>query len=95
LLIVIACILWAFDIFPAYKMGKKVEVDPWDMQQSVTCPLSPFEAVFKSCSPDSHQIIEWTWAAMGKDMDAIMGRVKTRISQHQLVDRDLPVTVYD
>ncbi|RHZ46417.1 cytochrome P450 [Aspergillus thermomutatus] len=80
LLIVIARILWAFNISPAYKMGKKVEVDPWDMQQSVTCPPSPFEAVFKSRSPESHQIIERTWAAMEKDSHAIMGRVKASIS---------------
>jgi cytochrome P450 len=75
--IVIARLLWAFDISAPYRLGKKVEVDPWDMQQSLTCPPSPFEAVFNVRSPAHRELIERAWAETEKDPQVIMDHVQT------------------
>ncbi|KAF9894332.1 hypothetical protein FE257_007835 [Aspergillus nanangensis] len=68
LFIVISRVLWAYDICPAYKDGKKVPVRPWNLKQSIVGPPMPFSATFKIRSPQHERVVKTSWECLGQEV---------------------------
>ncbi|OGE47192.1 hypothetical protein PENARI_c056G02180 [Penicillium arizonense] len=77
LLITIGRILWTYDVTHRYKDGKKIEVDPWNMQQNMTSSPEDFEAVFRIRSLERQKTVEDEWNTAEKDPEAIMNHVRS------------------
>ncbi|EYE91096.1 cytochrome P450 [Aspergillus ruber CBS 135680] len=73
--LVVSRLLWAYNISHAYRDGKKIEVDPWDLKFTFAAVSGPFEASFQVRSPKHQEIIEKEWAA-AKDIDSILDEIK-------------------
>jgi len=75
LFIVIARILWAYNISHCYVNGKKVSVDSLDTTQMLlTCP-SPFEASFSIRSSEHQRIVEQGWESTTTDVNIITDHI--------------------
>jgi hypothetical protein len=61
LFIVIARILWAYNISHCCTNGKKIPIDSWDTGQIIVASPSPFEASFSIRSPAHQRIVEEEW----------------------------------
>ncbi|KAL3961135.1 hypothetical protein ACCO45_006252 [Purpureocillium lilacinum] len=70
--IVIARMLWAYTISHAYRDGKRVEIDPWDLKFTFTAASKPFDASFRARSPHHRQLIEAAWANSERELDVIL-----------------------
>ncbi|KAE8151104.1 cytochrome P450 [Aspergillus avenaceus] len=75
--ILLARLLWAYDISHVYRDGKKVEVDPWDLKFTFTASSAPFEASFSVRSPQHKGVIESTWAEAEKDIGKILESIRS------------------
>ncbi|KAL2014843.1 hypothetical protein VTN00DRAFT_2368 [Thermoascus crustaceus] len=73
--IIIARLLWAYDIGYAYRDGKEVAVDPWDMTDHVTSRPAPFEADIRVRSPAHQTIVETAWSNSEKETHLIFQHV--------------------
>jgi cytochrome P450 len=75
LFIVIARILWAYNISHCYINGKKVSVDSLNTTQILlTCP-SPFEASFSIRSQEHQRIVEQGWESTTTDVNITMDHI--------------------
>jgi cytochrome P450 len=75
LFIVIARILWAYNISHCYANGKKVSIDSLDTIQTVVIGPSPFEASFSIRSPAHQQIVERGWESTITDVNITMDHI--------------------
>lgn len=77
--IIVARILWAFDVERSYKFvdGKKVEVeiDPLARTEGLSSAPEPFEVVFKVRSEKAEQVTRREWNNAEKDVDIILERI--------------------
>jgi hypothetical protein len=79
LFIIIARMLWAFDIEHTYEVKhndelKRVrcEVDPMALEQGMSSRPVPFRAVFKVRSPKAEEVIRKEWEESEKDIDVVL-----------------------
>lgn len=79
LFIIIARLLWAFDIECATEVinGEKTRLvpDPLAMTQGFNSKPMPFKAMFTPRSPNAEDIIKQTWGNAEKDVDIVLNRV--------------------
>jgi cytochrome P450 len=75
LFIVIARILWAYNISHCYTNGKKVSLDSLDTTQTFIIGPSPFEASFSIRSPAHQQIVERGWESTITDVNITMDHI--------------------
>ncbi|KAJ5124289.1 cytochrome P450 [Penicillium bovifimosum] len=73
--IIMARLVWAYDISYAYKDGKRVEIDPWDIKILFTASSMPFDASFKVRSAETQELIEREWENACKDTAQISGQI--------------------
>ncbi|UNI25017.1 hypothetical protein JDV02_010725 [Purpureocillium takamizusanense] len=76
--LVISRLLWAYNISHAYRDGKKVEIDPWDLNFTFTAASNPFKASFQVRSPKHSQLIETAWENSERDVGKILEGIKPR-----------------
>ncbi|THC89249.1 hypothetical protein EYZ11_011306 [Aspergillus tanneri] len=76
LFIVMARLLWAYNISYCYENGKRVEVDPWDMTQGSLSGPSPFKASFEIRSPEKQILVERQWVSTEKDVEVLMNEAE-------------------
>ncbi|KAJ5565977.1 cytochrome P450 [Penicillium sp. DV-2018c] len=74
--IIMARLVWAYDISCAYRDGKRVEVDPWDLKIMFTASSCPFDASFKVRSAERQELIEREWEGACKDLVLISEHIK-------------------
>ncbi|OJJ45278.1 hypothetical protein ASPZODRAFT_69621 [Penicilliopsis zonata CBS 506.65] len=74
--LLVARILWAFNTTHAYRDGKKVEIDPWDLKITLTLSSSPFEVEFHARSDKHRKIIEQEWLSTEKDVGVILEEIR-------------------
>ena len=72
--IVIARILWAYNISHYYINGKKVPIDPLDTKQTLAAGPSPFKASFSIRSPAHQRIVELEWESTITDVNVTMAQ---------------------
>ncbi|KAN0071631.1 cytochrome P450 [Elaphomyces granulatus] len=75
LFIVIARILWAYNISHCYVNGKKVSVDSLDTAQTIINGPSPFEASFSIRSPAHQRIVEQGWESITADVNITVDHI--------------------
>ncbi|PWY83874.1 cytochrome P450 [Aspergillus sclerotioniger CBS 115572] len=76
--ILLARLMWAYDITHAYEDGKRVEIDPWDIELTFTAASRPFKASFHIRSPEKQVIIERDWKNVCKDPVEILEEIQQR-----------------
>ncbi|CAK47221.1 hypothetical protein CBS115989_372 [Aspergillus niger] len=77
LFLLMARILWAFDIqAPLGDDGKPVPVDDMAFDSAFVSTPEPFEALFVPRSEKTKEIVEREWNEMEKDMAVLMGQVR-------------------
>ncbi|CRL22191.1 Cytochrome P450 [Penicillium camemberti] len=76
--ILMARLMWAYDITHAYRDGKRVDIDPWDIEFSFTASSRPFEASFQVRSPEKQDIIESEWNVVCKDTVQILEDIRLK-----------------
>ncbi|RAK84844.1 cytochrome P450 [Aspergillus costaricaensis CBS 115574] len=73
--ILMARLMWAYNITHLYKDGKKIEIDPWDIKLTFTAASRPFKASFEVREPKKQEIIEREWENATKDPVQILGEI--------------------
>ncbi|RAK98744.1 cytochrome P450 [Aspergillus ibericus CBS 121593] len=70
--ILMARLMWAYNIIYAREDGKQVEIDPWDIEFGFTASSRPFTASFEVRSQRKQEIIERDWEDVCKSSAQIM-----------------------
>ncbi|KAE8352390.1 cytochrome P450 [Aspergillus coremiiformis] len=79
LLLLVARILWAFDVrSPMGPDGNPVAVDDMDFSSGFVSVPAPFQAVFAPRSEHARSIVEREWDSTPKDIDQLMDSVRER-----------------
>ena len=73
--IVIARVLWAYNISHCYANGDKIPIDSFDTKNMIAAGPSPFEASFSIRSPAHQRIVEREWESTNTDVNVIMDHV--------------------
>ncbi|PYH32034.1 cytochrome P450 [Aspergillus neoniger CBS 115656] len=73
--ILMARLMWAYNITHSYKDGKRIEIDPWDIKLTFTAASKPFKASFEVREPKKQEIIEREWENATKDPVQIMEEI--------------------
>ncbi|KAE8366042.1 cytochrome P450 [Aspergillus caelatus] len=77
LFVLVARILWGFDVQPPIGAdGKPKTVDDMDFGSAFVSAPAPFEAVFELRNEDARRIIENEWETTEKNLDIIMDSIK-------------------
>lgn len=76
--ILTARLLWAYNITHSYKDGKRIEVDPWDIELTFTAAPGPFKASFQVRGSKRQEIIEREWQNVSKDSAQILKDVRRK-----------------
>jgi cytochrome P450 len=77
--IIIARVLWGFNISHAYdEKGCRQEIDPWMMEQAILTGPLPFQASIRVRSPRHREVIEQAWAGAEKDPDKILDFIQSQ-----------------
>ncbi|OOF98704.1 hypothetical protein ASPCADRAFT_2139 [Aspergillus carbonarius ITEM 5010] len=76
--ILMARLMWAYNITYAQKDGKRIDIDPWDLEIGFTATSRPFEASFKVRSPEKQSIIEREWENVCKDPAQILEDIRPK-----------------
>jgi cytochrome P450 len=76
--ILMARLMWAYDISHAYKDGKRIDIDPWDINFTFTAWSQPFDASFQVRSPEKQEIIEREWKTVCKDPVQILEQIRPK-----------------
>jgi len=71
-LLIVARILWAYDMDYHYENGERQDIDPWDMTQGPDSRPSPFKAAFRVRSSGHQEVIEKEWRRAEKDVDVLL-----------------------
>ncbi|KAJ5969470.1 cytochrome P450 [Penicillium viridicatum] len=74
--ILMARLMWAYNISYAYRDGKRIDIDPWDIKLSFTASSRPFDASFQIRSPEKQEIIEKEWKNVCKDTVQILEQIR-------------------
>jgi hypothetical protein len=74
--VVIAQLLSAYNFSHAYRDGKKVEVDAWDLILTAVVNSAPFDASLHLRSPKHQEIIEREWMAESKNRDKVLKEIR-------------------
>ncbi|PYH69405.1 cytochrome P450 [Aspergillus vadensis CBS 113365] len=73
--ILMARLMWAYNITHSYKGGKRIEIDPWDIKLTFTAASRPFKASFEVREPKKQEIIEREWENATKDPVQILEEI--------------------
>ncbi|KAJ5466235.1 cytochrome P450 [Penicillium desertorum] len=76
--ILMARLMWAYNITHAYRDGKRNDINPWDIKLTFTASSRPFEASFQVRSPEKKKIIESEWQAVCKDTSQILEDIQPK-----------------
>lgn len=76
--ILMARLMWAYNITHAYRDGKQVDIDPWDIKLTFTAATNPFEASFHVRNQTKHDIIERGWKAVREDTAEILEGIRPK-----------------
>ncbi|PYI03548.1 cytochrome P450 [Aspergillus sclerotiicarbonarius CBS 121057] len=76
--ILMARLMWAYNITHAYKDGKRIEIDPWAIKLTFTAATVPFMASFQVRSPKKQEIIERDWENVCKDPAQILEQIRPK-----------------
>nr|WMY26074.1 AzoC [Aspergillus insulicola] len=76
LFLAISRILWTFNITPAYKNGKRIEVDPANyLPKGPTVAPYPFDVTFEIRSPMHKRMVEESWNLAEKREEVILEQI--------------------
>lgn len=75
LFIQVARIMWAFDIEPAMRDGKKHEIDPWSCTEGFVTQPRPFKAVFRPRQGNVESIIRGLGTTHWEDHVTMLDRI--------------------
>ncbi|RAL00821.1 cytochrome P450 [Aspergillus ibericus CBS 121593] len=79
LFLLMARILWAFDIqAPLGEDGKPIPVDDMAFDSGFVSSPDPFEAVFVPRSDKTKEVVEREWLGAEKDLEVLMGGIRDR-----------------
>lgn len=76
--ILMARLMWAYNITYAYKDGKRIDIDPWDIKLTFTASSRPFDASFQVRSPEKQGIIKREWENVCKDPVQILEEIRPK-----------------
>ncbi|GKZ73713.1 hypothetical protein AnigIFM50267_010649 [Aspergillus niger] len=76
--ILTARLLWAYNITHSYKDGKRIEIDPWDIELTFTAAPRPFKASFQVRGSKRQEIIEREWQNVSKDPARILEDIRRK-----------------
>ncbi|KAL2009339.1 hypothetical protein VTN00DRAFT_7533 [Thermoascus crustaceus] len=75
--IAISCVLWGYNISPAYNdaSGKELHIDPWDLMQDAILRPAPLKVTLQVRSAAHQNVIKSEWAAADKDASHILDSI--------------------
>ncbi|KAF9891389.1 hypothetical protein FE257_004245 [Aspergillus nanangensis] len=73
--ILVARVLWGYDVTYVYRDGKAVDVDPMGEKFPFASLTMPFQASLIVRGPEKREVIEREWAASGKDTNEILAGI--------------------
>ena len=76
--ILTAWLMWAYNITHAYRDGKRIDIDPWDIKLTFTAATNPFEASFQVRNQKKQDIIKRGWKAVCKDTAEILEEIRPK-----------------
>ena len=78
--ILIARLMWAYNITHVSNNGKRVEIDPWDVEIGFTARPKPFSATFQARNAKMQEIIQADWSTVCKDHTRLLDAIQRRNS---------------